>query len=203
MIEAVIFASGAATRAASYTQGRSKCLLPLPDGDVVLDKIMAWLAAAGVRQATLLTTYDAGGVEVQEHALRSRALASLRFVGESTLGGTVAALRAYLAAFPQLGAVTLLLNHDTILTAPFLGGMDEAFARLGAAALDARAVVSGVSSGVRLLAPAALAALAASSTRNVEDALEGALVYPVPDDAFIDVGTPEGYASAQRRYNVF
>jgi NDP-sugar pyrophosphorylase family protein len=199
MLDAVIFASGAATRAQSYANGRSKCLLPLPDGDAVLDKIMVWLTAAGIRRVTLLTTYDAHGVEVQEHARRTQVVPRLRFVGEACLGGTVAALRAYVDTFPP-DCPTLLLNHDTILTIPFLAGMIETFYRLSAEVLDARAVGSGTSSGVRLLSSRALQAATLSFARNIEGALLGALVYPVSDDAFIDVGTAAGYQAARCFY---
>lgn len=198
---AVIFASGAATRAEGYSGGKSKCLLLLPDGDVVLDKILTWLTAAGVVCVTMLTTYDPRGLAVQAYLkARPKGTLPIKCVSESTMGGTVSALRAYARSSSFLGESTLLLNHDTVLTVPFLEGMVGTFLHLNANVLDARAVTSGISSGVRLLSPNALLALTHSAERNVEDALTDPLVYPVPDGAFIDVGTPEGYDAARRHY---
>lgn len=203
LIDAVIFASGAATRAASYSEGRSKCLLPLPDGDAVLDKIMDWLATPVVHSVTLLTTFDKHGVPVQEYARSHQVASRLRFVSEERLGGTVSALRAYATTFPPRSRPTLLLNHDTILTIPFLDGMVKTFAKLHADVLDARGTRSGVSSGVRLLSQRALVTLTDPGYPwyNVEDAIHDPLIYPVlDDDAFVDVGTEAGYRRACELY---
>lgn len=195
-----IFASGAATRAASYSNGLSKCLLPLPDGEAVLDKIMASLAVAGAHTVTLLTTYDANGIQVQEYARTHQIIPNLRFVGEPVLGGTISALRAYCDAFGSLGP-TLLLNHDTLISGIDLRDFVRTYHHLDAEALEARATVSGISSGVRLISARILRVLASSTAaRNIEDALTAALIYPVPDDAFVDVGTLTGYERAYRLY---
>jgi molybdenum cofactor cytidylyltransferase len=192
MIGAVVLAAGLSTRMG----GRTKALLPLPDGDSFVTRIVRTFNAAGIDDVIVVVGHEATAVAeaVKRSGLSARTVFNFRY-REGQLSSVTAGLDAI--ERPDVDAILLALVDAPLFGGDTVRALARRFAETGAPVVRA---VRGDEHGHPVLIARSLfdALRTAPTTQGAKPVVRGnvSLAGDVPINdagAFIDIDTPEDY----------
>jgi molybdenum cofactor cytidylyltransferase len=176
--------------------GRTKALLPLPDGDSFVTRIVRTFNAAGIDDVVVVVGHEAAAVAeaVKRSGLSARTVFNFRY-REGQLSSVTAGLDAI--EQPDVDAILLALVDAPLFGADTVRALARRFAETGAPVVRA---VRGDEHGHPVLIARSLfdALRTAPTTQGAKPVVRGnvSLAGDVPINdagAFVDIDTPEDY----------